>query len=77
VTEIIKLVPKNYDTQGVANSLREYADLVESGRIDNIVMALEKDGEYEFFRFASLANAITLSSLLSNRMLKAMEMKDD
>lgn len=70
---IIKLVPQSRNTKEAAQAIRDYADMVENGAIENIVIAMENKGEYEFYRFASIANAIVLSSLLLTRMNKAME----
>ncbi len=70
---VLKLVPNARDTKDAAQAIRNYADQVERGEIENIVIATESYGEYEFYRFTSISNAIVLSSLLLNRMHREME----
>lgn len=58
----------NEDT---AQLLRNYADKMQNGEMEGFAMAAMVNGEYEFIKFASLVDAITLSSLLHQNCLEA------
>lgn len=72
MTKVLSLV-KHAGNKATADTIREYADKVESGEIQEILMVCELNGEYNFLRYATLVNSLVMANLLQDKILTAFK----
>ena len=64
---IVPLQKRSTVASDLSKMLRELADKVDRGEVENFVCAYENNGEYEFLFPSSLVNSLLLASLLEFR----------